>query len=238
MPEPIESIEVQPSEDNGNVPAEAVAPVAPNPAPQEPAPAADKAEPEATPEPELFELPDGRKVDATTLSKEFKENFLPEFTRKSQELARLTKTDINNPQTADPLANPDYVPQSYAEIIKIAKEATLKEIADKEKAVIEQRQAVENAVTEQLNAVKAIDKNVNENSLFLHATKYQFKDLRVAYQNMQDMAKLAKDVKQTTAKEVLKRSDPVSITPGASGGQKPDPSMFENARDYLRSLQN
>ena len=38
-------------------------------------------------EAELFELPDGRKVDAATLQTEWKENFAPEFTRRSQELA-------------------------------------------------------------------------------------------------------------------------------------------------------
>ena len=49
------------------------------------------------PKVELFELPDGRKVDGQTLAKEFKENFIPEFTRKSQELAELKKgTTITN----------------------------------------------------------------------------------------------------------------------------------------------
>src|SRR4029079_11164306 len=33
---------------------------------------------------ELYELPDGRKVDAQTLQKEWKTNFLPDYTKKSQ----------------------------------------------------------------------------------------------------------------------------------------------------------
>jgi predicted NAD-dependent protein-ADP-ribosyltransferase YbiA (DUF1768 family) len=58
-----------------------------------------------TPEKELFELPDGRKVDSSTLSKEWKENFYPEFTRRSQKLAdieRTTKeTEARNKRTAE-----------------------------------------------------------------------------------------------------------------------------------------
>jgi hypothetical protein len=44
-------------------------------------------------EQELFELPDGRKVDGKTLSKEWKENFYPEFTRKSQQLSKYNEAE-------------------------------------------------------------------------------------------------------------------------------------------------
>lgn len=58
-----------------------------------------------TPEKELFELPDGRKVDASTLSKEWKENFYPEFTRRSQQLAEIKRqeaeTEARNKRTAE-----------------------------------------------------------------------------------------------------------------------------------------
>lgn len=233
---PAESIEVPADPDNGNVPADV--PAVP---PQEPAAVAAKAEPVTPTEPVLYDLPDGRKVDAETLTKEWKENFLPEFTKKSQELAKLTTKDTIDPKItnpADPLSNPEYVPQSYAELVQIAKEQTLKEIEARDKAIIDQRLAIENAVNEQLNAVKTIDKNVDENKLFQHATKWGFKDLRLAHQNMTEMAKIAKDAQQQAAKNVLKRNDPVSVIPGASGGTKPDPSMFATARDYLRSLQS
>ena len=58
-----------------------------------------------TPEKELFELPDGRKVDSATLSKEWKENFYPEFTRRSQKLAEIERvnkeTEARNKRTAE-----------------------------------------------------------------------------------------------------------------------------------------
>ena len=41
----------------------------------------------------LFDLPDGRKVDAKTLSKEWKENFYPEFTRRSQTLREYERAE-------------------------------------------------------------------------------------------------------------------------------------------------
>ncbi len=238
MPDSIEV--VASSEGDGNVPAtppvETPAPSEPTPAP-EATPATEPVAPTVPTEPELFDLPDGRKVDAATLANEFKTNFLPEFTRKSQELAALkTGTPPTAPQPAvNPYADPEYVPQNYAEIIQAAKEAALSELAQKETDRIANEQAVETAVATQLAEVKVIDPTVNENQLFLHATKYGFNNLKVAHANMKDMAELAKNVKQQTAADIHKRNDPVSITPGAIGNV-PDPSGFENARDYLRSL--
>lgn len=190
-------------------------------------------EAEPVPEVQLFELPDGRKVDAETLQSEWKNNFYPEYTRKSQELAALK----NQPKDEIPKVyeDPEYVPQTYAEIIQLAKEAALNEIRQTEEQRIEQQKAVENEVIEQLNAVKAIDPKVDENKLFLHANKYGFRDLKIAYENMKDMSLLAKNVQQTTAQNIAKRSDPVSVSPGAIG-YKPDPSQFSTALDYLRSL--
>jgi hypothetical protein len=237
MPEPIiESVEALPSEDNGNVPVDAPS-VEPKPAD----PAEPKEEPATPAEPvaELFELPDGRKVDASTLTKEWKENFLPDYTRKSQDLARVKET-INPSLPAkptNPLEDPNWQPASYAELVQIAKQEMKADLERETQAQIEARQAIENQVSGQLDEIKKTDPTLNENALFLHATKYNFRDLKVAHQNMKDMAELAKNVQQNTAKNIAKRNDPVSISPGASGA-RPDPSQFSTAREYLRSLTN
>lgn len=233
MPEPIvESVEVAPSEESGNVPAEAPkaelkaeTPVTPT-APTEPVTPA---------EPELFELPDGRKVDANTLTKEWKENFLPDYTRKSQELAKVKTPEVAKTEPANPLNDPNWQPQSYAEIIQIAKQEMKSDLQKEAQEKIDARQAIENEVVNQLAEVKKLDPSLNENALFLHATKYSFKDLKLAHQNMKDMNDLAKSVQQTTAKNIAKRNDPVSVSPGAIGA-RPDPSQFATARDYVRSL--
>lgn len=231
MPEPIvESIEVTPSEDNGNIPAEA-----PKEEPIEPATPAETVEKPT--EPELYELPDGRKVDAGTLSKEWKENFYPDYTRKSQELAKVKTPEVplQDNKTTDPHADPAWVPQSYAELLQVAEQRALQAVEAKEQARIESRQVLENEVSTQLDTIKKTDPTLNENALFLHATKYGFRDLKQAHQNMKDMSELAKSVQQTTAKNIAKRSDPVSVSPGATGA-KSNPSNFSSATEYLRSL--
>lgn len=237
-------IEVVPSEDNGNVPAET-----PSEQPKEQAPTV--VEPVATPEtpkePELFDLPDGRKVDSVTLAKEWKENFMPDYTKKSQELGRIKETINPTPQTPEkPYQKSDWQPQSWAEAIQIAEQSALEKIDAREKAKVEQQQAVENAVVTQLSELKTGftdaqgnkipgDPTLNENALFLHATKYGFRDLKSAHLNMKDFAEQAKKVQTTTAQNIAKRNDPVSVTPGANGA-KPNPSQFGSAIDYLRSL--
>lgn len=231
-----ENISVEPSVENGNVPIDT-----PNEQLIEP-----EVTPEVvTPEPQLFDLPDGRKVDAETLAKEFKDNFLPEFTRKSQELAELKKVPDNkiNPTIENPYARADYIPKNYEEVISEAEKRALDKFEARQQAEIDRVQALENEVSNQLTDLKKIDPNLNENSLFLHANEYKtnygvsFPDLKSAYQHMKDVAELTKNVQQTTAKNIAKRQDPVSTTQGKAIGTLPSPSQFSSAREYLKAVQ-
>lgn len=181
------------------------------------------------PEAELYELPDGRKVDAETVAQEYK-NLLSDYTRKSQELSQLKQ-----PTPVQPEIKEEWVPQTYEEIIEKAKQEVFKTFEQQE---VEKRQAVEAIETEvatQLNDVKKLEPSINENQLFAHATKYGFRDLRLAHQNMKDMNLLVKNVQETTAKNIAKRQDPVSVQPGAMGA-KPDPRQFSSAAEYFRSI--
>lgn len=234
---PDETLDVAPSEDNGNVPLDT--PSEPTPTPE----AQPEAEPVATTEPTqaLYDLPDGRKVDAETLQKEWKENFLPEFTRRSQELSALKgkqtapqEQQINNTPD-DPYADPNYIPKSYAEIIEAAEARALAKIEAKEREALETRQAVETQVANDIAELKKTDPNLNVDSLFNHAVKYNFSDLKVAYQNMKDMQGLVKTVQKETVKNIAKRNDPVATKPGAIGNQV-NPRNFNSAVDYLRTL--
>lgn len=225
-----DTIDVAPSAENGNVPVDV-----PSEQPKELAPVV---EPVATTEPvmETFELPDGRKVDAATLSKEWKENFAPEFTRKSQALAELEKGTLpTNKSTEKPYQDPNWQPQTYAELIEISKQELKADLAKEQQVKTEAQKALEDAVATQLTELKTADPTLNENALFLHATKYGFRDLKAAHQNMKDMSELVKKAAETTAKNIAKRNDPVSVIPGATG-TNPNPSNFANARDYLHSL--
>lgn len=232
------SIEVASSEESGNVPAEEIVPATPTAAPVD-------SEPVVSPVVEEFELPDGRKVDAPTLAKEWKENFAPEFTRKSQELAALKNNPNGDPkpnlpeQPKSKYEDPNYVPTSYEEILKVGEERgaqrALQILEERETQKVESQRAIEDAVGTQLEEVKKTDPNVNENALFLHATKYKFTDLRLAHMNMKDMAEAAKKVQQVTEKNILKRSDAVSVTPNANGAPL-NPSHYASSVEYLRAL--
>lgn len=246
QPIPSESMEVPSSEANPEPQAPEATPSEETPeegTPVEPEVDPENPEPETpeTPTDELYELPDGRKVDGATLAKEWKENFLPDYTRKSQELSTYKKEPGNEqlPTEAtpeNPFANPDYVPQSYEEIIKAAEDRAYARIQSEKTAEQQAYKDAENAVVEQLNKVKEIDPNVDENKLFLHANKYGFRDLPTAYQNMKDMGLIAKTVQKQTVENINKRKDPVSVSNGAPVGTPPDPSGFESATAYLRSL--
>ena len=238
-----ETVDVAPSEENGNVPLDTPSEETPEIPPlpggeEEPAVVVEAEDPE--PEAELFELPDGRKVDAATLQTEWKENFAPEFTRRSRELAELKKgtPDLPTETPPSPYADPDYVPESYEEILKVAEQRVFAAMEQRDSENQQRQQQAESAVVAQLDAVKKIDPSVDENKLFLHANKYGFRDLSQAHQNMRDMSSVVKNVQQTTAKNIAKRNDPVSISSGGAVGQASDPSMFENAAEYLRSLKN
>ena len=192
-------------------------------------------------EPILYETPDGRKVDAETLQREWSENFLPEFTRKSQALAAIERErELNNTKDETPAwKKPDYVPQSYAEVIELAKREALQEIQNSHKAEQERIAAVQTEVDTQLSQIKSIDPKLDENALFVHANKYGFRDLKAAHTNMSDMKKALLDVEQRTVKNLKTReSDPISTGPGgelpSTDGYDPkEMSGFEGAAEYL-----
>lgn len=238
MPE--EQVDVAPSDDQGNVPLDAPSlPATPTPevkeaTPEEPA---KPAEPAA---PTLYELPDGRKVTAEELYKEHTENLLPEFTRRSQELAKLKESpppaDLNNSQPEkNRYADPTYIPQSYEEIIAAAEARALAKVEDRERQAIELRQSVETQVANDIAELKKSDPALNPDALFNHAVKYNFTDLKLAYQNMKDMAAAVKTAQTETVKNITKRTDPIATKPGGTGA-KPNPAHFGSARDYLKAV--
>lgn len=228
-----ETIEAAPSEDNGNVPIETVEETPSEPTETE-TPAEVVEEPAETPtEPELFETPDGRKLTGEEVANEYK-SLLSDYTRKSQELAAV-KAPITDNKPANPLEDPNYVPQTYAELaaqIEAKLEAKAETKRQEEAAA---RSALEDVVASQLTEIKTADPSLNESALFQHATKYGFRDLKQAHQNMKDMSEIAKKVQKTTVDNITKRTDPVSVSPGATGA-KLDPSAFGSAREFVRAL--
>ena len=224
-----------------------VAPATPSPAPApavSPAPTDGQTPPPVSqdgqaPAAELFDLPDGRKVDAVTLQKEWKDNFLPDYTKKSQTLAEMQKAmgvqqpNINNPpqQQAPAWQDPNWVPQTYQEIVQ----AAAAEMQLQQQTQLQQqeqyKQQVNQFVDSQIAEIKKTEPNLSEELLFQHANKYGFGDLQQAYQNMKDFNLTIQRTQQQTVQNMQNRAnDPVSVRPGQQ-------APASNAIDY-RSISN
>tara|TARA_R100001530_G_scaffold73266_1_gene51671 strand:+ start:5640 stop:6395 length:756 start_codon:yes stop_codon:yes gene_type:complete len=219
------------------------------PTPEEPKEEKVEADPtpETTPEePMLYETPDGRQVTADELQKEWKDNFLPEFTRKSQALADIEREkELKSISEDEPeWKKDDYVPENYAEVIELAKTEALAEIQNSTRIEQERVAGIQKAVEIELANIKTLDPKLDENALFQHANKYGFNNLKTAYTNMSDMKKTAVDVEQRTVKNLKTREvDPIST---GSGGELPDDSgydptemsRFDGAAEYLSHLKS
>lgn len=225
-------------------------PVVETPTPETPPVEEKKEEIPADPTPEtpkieaeLFDLPDGRKVDAAGLKREY-ENLLPEFTKRSQELAdfkrekELNKSPDNEPEWK----KPDYVPKDYAEVITLAKEAALKEIQETALAEEKRVKTIQDSVDSEITELKKVDPKLDENALFTHANKYGFRDLKTAHANMTDMQKVVVETEQRTVKNLKNREeDQISGKPGGeipddSGYDPKSMSQFDSAAEYMASL--
>lgn len=209
----------------------------------EPQPSTEDVEVEA--EEVLYETPDGRKVNAETLQKEWKENFLPEFTRKSQRLAEIERErEINkSPQKDEPdWKKQDFVPKTYAEIIDIAKQEAINDIKRAEAERIQKEEEITQSIDREVANLKAIDPKLDESALFAHANKYGFQDLKAAHTNMLDMRKVSEQVEQRTVKNLKKReADPISAGNNSNiiedDGYDPlNMSRYESASDFLAAF--
>jgi len=205
--------------------------------PVEPAPE------EAPAEEVLYETPDGRQVNADTLQKEWKDNFLPEFTRKSQKLAEYEKGNINSSPKDEPKwKSPDYVPENYAEVIEIAKKEAIEDMQNSANVERERATAIQTAVETEVTTLKAKDPSLDENALYQHAVKYNFQNLTTAYANMKDMKSTAIDTEKKTLKNLKTREvDPISTgaggeAPDSSGYDPAEMSQFDGAADFLKHL--
>lgn len=187
--------------------------------------------------PELYELPDGRKVDGTTLHKEYTENLLPEFTRRSQELAALKQApvpQINQPTNQNYWEDPNWQPATIAEFRQSIKDADVYERTIQAQLEAQQREAIQAEVGQQLADIKANDKDLNENELFAHAHKFGFTDLHKAYENYSLIKGVTKSTEQRVAKNMTQRGAPVAGVP--TGSASVDLSKFSSPLEALRFL--
>ncbi len=193
--------------------------------------------PEVTPaaEPQLYPLPDGRMVDAETLTKEWKENFLPDYTKKSQTLAEIERAKASDPNVPE-WKKEGYVPKSYAEIVELGKAEALKEMAALAAAEEARRAEVNQRVEAQVTALKAKDPKLDEMALFAHANKYGFRDLNLAYENMAEMKTVARVTEERVLQGAKKKVDPIATGSGSGSGSAPRYPQASSATEFLARL--
>jgi hypothetical protein len=188
-----------------------------------------------TEEAELFELPDGRKVDGSTLAKEWKENFYPEFTRRSQKLKELesAKQEVksDSQEGKSPWDDPNWEPQTWQEVLDAA-ERKVTEKAVAEKAAAEQaKKSVNDWVESQVAEIRKEEPKLNEDALFSHAIKYGFYDIKSAYQNMKDMNLAVKHTEKKVVDKLKARAQ--SSSPSGDGSSLSDSFTYEQMQAEL-----
>jgi hypothetical protein len=209
-------------------------PVTPSEPPkEEPAEAPKEAPAAEVPTVKLYKLPDGREVDADTVMQEYT-NLLPEFTRKSQRVAEL-EGKSQQPEVPD-WKKEGYVPKSYAELVELGKAEALKEISAREAAEAAKRAEISASVDAAVAAIKARDPKLDEDALFTHANKYGFRDLNLAYENMQEIKKVATVTEERVLKGAGKKIDPIATGTGAGSGSAPRYPQATSATEFLQRL--
>jgi hypothetical protein len=173
--------------------------------------------------PELVKMPDGRELTAAEAVREMKEHFLPEYTRATQELAKL-KSTLSTPAVTEsesvkhPWDDPDWVPSTTKELL----DAAVARVEEQQQAKAAQEAAalanLRAEIEAQLAEIKSKDPNLNEDDLFAHANRFKFTDLRLAYDNMVEIRNQRKLAAEEAVKNRLERAqEPISGTPGAPG---------------------
>jgi len=214
-------------------------PVVETPSPDPEAPVTPETPVVETPTAQLYDLPDGRKVTAEEVKREY-ENLLKDYTQKSQKLAAIE--NINKPTEDIPRwKQPDYVPQSYAEVIEIAKQQAIDEVRHQAEAEANRTKEVSTLVDQQIAELKTKDQSLDENALFLHANKYGFRDLKSAHENMQAIKQAELSAEQRTLKNLKARGiDPVSISATPVESDAIDYAQIagrtESALDFVRRI--
>lgn len=192
-----------------------------------------------------YELPDGTKVDAEGLAKAWRDNFMPDYTRKAQENAamrsKLEPKQEKPVEQSAPWENQDWQPKTYQELA----EATLNQAEQRvwQKIMSEaergEREAKERDayIAQETEQLKALDPKVDVPKVMAYAAKYKFSSMIPAYQNM----KVLEDSERRTEERVLKQmklraSEPVGASSAQVGANVSFPSDVKTGLEKARWL--
>ena len=181
----------------------------------------------------LYELPDGRKLTGEQVKEEYLK-LNSEFTRKSQELARAKnppQAEPNKQEAQHPWDDPNWQPKTYRELMD-AQARYMATLSEAEQAKERQaREQVSSWVQTQVEEIRKLEPELNEDLLFAHATKYGHNDLMGAYRSMKDMKLAVKSTEQKVVANMTKRN---ADGPVSEGTDQPDGEP--TYQQYLESL--
>ena len=192
--------------------------------------------------PDLYEVSDGRQLTGAQLREEYTK-LNSDYTRKSQKLSEYEKVAINKEEEKPAWQNSDYEPKSWQEVIETAKTEIQREQAAGAQKEQERLQQLETSVQTQLDEIKKIEPNIDENALFVHAMKYKFgaDNVSGAFQNMSDMKKVVLKTEKRTVENIKKRAgEPIATgggQPSTSEGYDPnEAAQYSGALDFLKTI--
>lgn len=190
----------------------------------------------------LVELPDGRKVTPSQAVDAYKD-LQKDYTKKAQELSELKKTGAPKPWD-DPNWTPKTDAEAFAAVSEHTAQDVLKLIQQSQDAEARQKQEVQGKIDAELAAIRDVDADFDEESVFKFANENGIKSLVTAYNLKKQIEYAEKRGEKRALKNVKARSEePVSGAAGStdtSGGMDfpEDMSLHEKVRHHLRSMNN
>jgi hypothetical protein len=190
---------------------------------------------------DMYDLPDGRKVDAKGLQAEY-QKILPEFTRKSQELAEFKKTKPEQVVKAEPepWEKEGWQPKTWKEQMEATARLTEQRL-DPLLARIRQQEQKEQATAQAISAaeaemtsIKESDPRVNEDLIYKTATKYNT-SLTAAHQFLKDLKENEKSVEQRVLKN-LKTREGDNVGLNTPGSETDDTPSYDSIHGFKNTL--
>lgn len=194
-----------------------------------------------------YELPDGTKTDAEGLSKAWRDNFMPEYTRKSQELAAIkSKQEVKTEQPVQPAPweDPEWQPEDYKQLgtltaeqaAAMAEQRVWQRILDESERETREQQERDSYIEQETNQLKAIDPKVDVNRVMSHASKFGFASLIPAHQNMKAMDEAARIAEERVLKNMQARSSAPIGLPTGGGASASFPADVRSGIDKARYI--
>jgi|TARA_R100001530_G_scaffold2201_4_gene3691 hypothetical protein len=172
-------------------------------------------EPSGTPAEATYDV-SGRQLTGEQLREEYTK-LQADHTVKSQELAKINKSQAPPETPQYEWQKPDWQPKSYAEILEANEQKAELKQQRIDAQTVEDKRLNDEVIDAQLTEIRKIEPNLSEDLLFQRATKLGSKDLMAVFKDMQDQKLAIKMTEQKIVKNIQQRgTDPVDPKGGGA----------------------